>query len=109
MFCSTLFNLTAPARARGHGAGKTANSGYLTRRLVDVAQDMVVLEEDCGTDDGLMMHPIIEGGDVVEPLHERILGRVTATDLYRPVQTKSSILPEPCWAKGYAGAGGTWH
>ncbi|MCB1861413.1 MAG: DNA-directed RNA polymerase subunit beta' [Chromatiaceae bacterium] len=63
---------------------KTANSGYLTRRLVDVAQDMVVLEEDCGTDDGLMMHPIIEGGDVVEPLHERILGRVTATDLYRP-------------------------
>ena len=63
---------------------KTANSGYLTRRLVDVAQDMVVLEEDCGTDDGLMMQPIIEGGDVVEPLRERILGRVTATDLYRP-------------------------
>ncbi|MCP4283890.1 MAG: DNA-directed RNA polymerase subunit beta' [Gammaproteobacteria bacterium] len=63
---------------------KTANSGYLTRRLVDVAQDMVVLEVDCGTDDGLIMHPIIEGGDVVEPLHERILGRVTATDLYRP-------------------------
>jgi len=63
---------------------KTANSGYLTRRLVDVAQDMVVLEEDCGTDDGLMMQPIIEGGDVVEPLRERILGRVTATELYRP-------------------------
>ncbi|MCP5418435.1 MAG: DNA-directed RNA polymerase subunit beta' [Chromatiaceae bacterium] len=63
---------------------KTANSGYLTRRLVDVAQDMVVLEADCGTDDGLMMHPIIEGGDVVEPLRERILGRVAATDLYRP-------------------------
>jgi len=63
---------------------KTANSGYLTRRLVDVAQDMVVLEVDCGTDDGLIMHPIIEGGDVVEPLHERILGRVTATDLHRP-------------------------
>ncbi len=63
---------------------KTANSGYLTRRLVDVAQDMVVLEEDCGTDDGLMMHPIIEGGDVVEPLRERILGRVTATHVYKP-------------------------
>ncbi|MES9962602.1 MAG: DNA-directed RNA polymerase subunit beta' [Candidatus Sedimenticola sp. 20ELBAFRAG] len=63
---------------------KTANSGYLTRRLVDVAQDMVVLEDDCGTDDGLMMHPIIEGGDVVEPLRERILGRVTAAPLYRP-------------------------
>ncbi|MGD8207416.1 MAG: DNA-directed RNA polymerase subunit beta', partial [Thiohalocapsa sp.] len=63
---------------------KTANSGYLTRRLVDVAQDMVVLEEDCGTENGLLMAPIIEGGDVVEPLRERILGRVTAADLYRP-------------------------
>jgi DNA-directed RNA polymerase subunit beta' len=63
---------------------KTANSGYLTRRLVDVAQDMVVLEEDCGTENGLLMTPIIEGGDVVEPLRERILGRVTAADLYRP-------------------------
>jgi DNA-directed RNA polymerase subunit beta' len=63
---------------------KTANSGYLTRRLVDVAQDMVVLEEDCGTEEGLMMHPIIEGGDVVEPLRERILGRVTAEHVYKP-------------------------
>jgi DNA-directed RNA polymerase subunit beta' len=62
---------------------KTANSGYLTRRLVDVAQDMVVLEEDCGTESGLLMTPIIEGGDVVEPLRERILGRVTAADLYQ--------------------------
>ncbi|MBK1721886.1 DNA-directed RNA polymerase subunit beta' [Thiocystis violacea] len=63
---------------------KTANSGYLTRRLVDVAQDMVVLEVDCGTDQGLLMAPIIEGGDVVEPLRERILGRVCAVDVYRP-------------------------
>ena len=63
---------------------KTANSGYLTRRLVDVAQDMVVLEENCGTEEGLMMQPIIEGGDVVEPLRERILGRVLATDVCRP-------------------------
>jgi len=63
---------------------KTANSGYLTRRLVDVAQDMVVLEEDCGTEQGLLMAPIIEGGDVVEPLRERILGRVCAIDVYRP-------------------------
>ena len=62
---------------------KTANSGYLTRRLVDVAQDMVVLEEDCGTDDGIQMHPIIEGGDVVEPLRERILGRVASRNVYR--------------------------
>ena len=63
---------------------KTANSGYLTRRLVDVAQDLVVLEHDCGTEQGLEMIPIIEGGDVVEPLRERILGRVTAIDVYRP-------------------------
>ncbi|MCU7914317.1 MAG: DNA-directed RNA polymerase subunit beta' [Candidatus Thiodiazotropha sp. (ex Gloverina cf. vestifex)] len=63
---------------------KTANSGYLTRRLVDVAQDMVVLEEDCGTDGGLLMQPIIEGGDVVTPLRERILGRVTAENVLRP-------------------------
>ena len=63
---------------------KTANSGYLTRRLVDVAQDLVVLEEDCGAEQGLLMTPIIEGGDVVEPLRERILGRVTAVDVYRP-------------------------
>ncbi len=63
---------------------KTANSGYLTRRLVDVAQDLVVLEEDCGTEEGLLMQPIIEGGDVVEPLRERILGRVTVEPVYRP-------------------------
>ena len=62
---------------------KTANSGYLTRRLVDVAQDMVVLEEDCGTENGVIMVPIIEGGDVVEPLHERVLGRIVATDVVK--------------------------
>ncbi len=60
---------------------KTANSGYLTRRLVDVAQDMVVTEEDCGTTNGLLMMPLIEGGDVVEPLRERVLGRVVAEDV----------------------------
>ncbi|HBR96922.1 MAG TPA: DNA-directed RNA polymerase subunit beta' [Gammaproteobacteria bacterium] len=63
---------------------KTANSGYLTRRLVDIAQDMVVTEVDCGTTDGITMKPIIEGGDVVEPLRERVLGRVVAQDVYRP-------------------------
>jgi DNA-directed RNA polymerase subunit beta' len=63
---------------------KTANSGYLTRRLVDVAQDLVITEVDCGTDDGLLMQPIIEGGDVVEPLRERILGRVAARDVLKP-------------------------
>ena len=61
---------------------KTANSGYLTRRLVDVAQDMVVIEEDCGTENGIEMLPIVEGGDIVEPLRERILGRVVAQDVY---------------------------
>ncbi len=61
---------------------KTANSGYLTRRLVDVAQDMVVIEEDCGTENGIEMLPIVEGGDIVETLRERILGRVVAQDVY---------------------------
>ncbi|WP_024298660.1 DNA-directed RNA polymerase subunit beta' [Methylomicrobium lacus] len=60
---------------------KTANSGYLTRRLVDVAQDLVITSEDCGTENGLIMTPIIEGGDVVEPLSERVLGRVAAVDV----------------------------
>ena len=60
---------------------KTANSGYLTRRLVDVAQDLVVTEVDCGTSNGLVLTPLIEGGDVVEPLRERVLGRVVASDL----------------------------
>ena len=63
---------------------KTANSGYLTRRLVDVAQDLVVTEVDCGTDNGLVLNPLIEGGDVVEPLRERVLGRVVAGDLPYP-------------------------
>ena len=60
---------------------KTANSGYLTRRLVDVSQDLVVVEEDCGTTDGISMIPIIEGGDVVEGLGERVLGRVVAEEV----------------------------
>ncbi|MGH8312444.1 MAG: DNA-directed RNA polymerase subunit beta', partial [Gammaproteobacteria bacterium] len=63
---------------------KTANSGYLTRRLVDVAQDLVVTEVDCGTHEGLFMKPIVEGGDVVEPLRERVLGRVLAEDVQTP-------------------------
>ncbi|MGZ8217185.1 DNA-directed RNA polymerase subunit beta' [Methylomagnum sp.] len=63
---------------------KTANSGYLTRRLVDVAQDLVITEDDCGTNDGLLMSPLIEGGDVVEPLAERVLGRVLAEDIHDP-------------------------
>ncbi|HLQ07579.1 MAG TPA: DNA-directed RNA polymerase subunit beta' [Steroidobacteraceae bacterium] len=63
---------------------KTANSGYLTRRLVDVAQDLVVTETDCGTSNGLAMSPLVEGGDVVEALGERVLGRVMAEEIVRP-------------------------
>ena len=63
---------------------KTANSGYLTRRLVDVAQDLVVTETDCGTVNGLTMTPLVEGGDVVEALGERVLGRVLADDIVKP-------------------------
>ena len=63
---------------------KTANSGYLTRRLVDVAQDLVVTEVDCGTDGGLVLTPHIEGGDVVDPLGDRVLGRVIAQDVLKP-------------------------
>ena len=71
---------------------KTANSGYLTRRLVDVAQDLVVTVEDCGTSNGLVLTPLIEGGDVVEPLRERVLGRVVAVDL--PCPGESGIAVE---------------
>ena len=63
---------------------KTANSGYLTRRLVDVAQDLVVTQVDCGTDEGLVLTPHIEGGDVVDPLGDRVLGRVIAQDVLKP-------------------------
>jgi DNA-directed RNA polymerase subunit beta' len=63
---------------------KTANSGYLTRRLVDVAQDLVITAVDCGTENGFEMRPLIEGGDVVEPLRERVLGRVVAEDIVKP-------------------------
>ncbi|KTD01696.1 DNA-directed RNA polymerase subunit beta' [Legionella feeleii] len=78
---------------------KTANSGYLTRRLVDVAQDVVITEDDCGTENGILMQPLIEGGDIVEPLHERVLGRVVAKDVYvpnqdEPVVTTGTLLDE---------------
>ena len=63
---------------------KTANSGYLTRRLVDVTQDLVVIEPDCGTENGVALKALVEGGEVVEPLRERILGRVTAADVVHP-------------------------
>ncbi|WP_394540471.1 DNA-directed RNA polymerase subunit beta' [Lysobacter enzymogenes] len=79
---------------------KTANSGYLTRRLVDVAQDVVITETDCGTVEGLTMTPIVEGGDVVEPLRDRVLGRVVAEDVFlpgndeEPIVTRNTLLDE---------------
>ena len=63
---------------------KTANSGYLTRRLVDVTQDLVVVEDDCGTDESFAMKAVVQGGDIIEALRDRILGRVTATDVIDP-------------------------
>ncbi|MGH8549760.1 MAG: DNA-directed RNA polymerase subunit beta' [Methylococcales bacterium] len=71
---------------------KTANSGYLTRRLVDVAQDLVITERDCGTSEGVLMTPLIEGGDVVEALSERVLGRVVAEDIVG-YKDKDFVLP----------------
>ncbi|ABM05129.1 DNA-directed RNA polymerase subunit beta' [Psychromonas ingrahamii 37] len=70
---------------------KTANSGYLTRRLVDIAQDLVITEKDCGSEDGLLVTPLIQGGDVVEALRERVLGRVVAQDIIKP-GTKGEVL-----------------
>ena len=71
---------------------KTANSGYLTRRLVDVTQDLVVIEDDCGTTQGVAMKALIEGGEVVEPLRDRILGRVAANDVIDP-ESSQVIFP----------------
>jgi DNA-directed RNA polymerase subunit beta' len=71
---------------------KTANSGYLTRRLVDVTQDLVVTEHDCGTDEGLVTKALVKGGEIVEPLSDRILGRVTATDIFS-LDSRDVIYP----------------
>jgi len=89
---------------------KTANSGYLTRRLVDVAQDVVITEDDCGTVEGLTMTPIVEGGDVVEPLRDRVLGRVVLEDVFLPgndedpIVTRNTLLDE-AWVQKLEDAG----
>ena len=70
---------------------KTANSGYLTRRLVDVTQDLVVIEDDCGTDNGITMKALVEGGEVIEALRDRILGRVTASEVVNP-ETQETLI-----------------
>ena len=72
---------------------KTANSGYLTRRLVDVAQDLVITDIDCGTQEGLLMQPLIEGGEIVVPLGARVLGRVTAKDITVPGRDDEVLVP----------------
>jgi DNA-directed RNA polymerase subunit beta' len=80
------FNSTHGARkGLADTALKTANSGYLTRRLVDVAQDCIIVEDDCGTERGLTVKPVMDGGEVVSSLSERILGRTTAEDVRDPV------------------------
>ena len=71
---------------------KTANSGYLTRRLVDVTQDLVVNSQDCGTTNGTLMRAIVEGGEVIESLRDRILGRTTAEEVIHP-ETRSVLVP----------------
>ncbi len=73
---------------------KTANSGYLTRRLVDVAQDMVITEDDCGTDDGLEITPHVNGGDVIETLRDRVLGRTLAADVIKPGTKNVVLIPK---------------
>ena len=82
---------------------KTANSGYLTRRLVDVAQDVVVTEVDCGTTEGLVMTPVIEGGDIIESLGDRILGRVVALDVNKPgseeIAVPAGTMIDEQWVK----------
>ena len=87
------FNSTHGARkGLADTALKTANSGYLTRRLVDVAQDAIITEVDCGTENGFTVTPVIEGGDVIVPLSERILGRTAAKDVLDPL-TDAVIVP----------------
>ncbi len=71
---------------------KTANSGYLTRRLVDVAQDAVITEEDCGTMDGIWVTPLMEGGEIIQRVGERVLGRVVLEDVYDPI-TNELLIP----------------
>ncbi len=89
---------------------KTANSGYLTRRLVDVAQDVVITEPNCGTHEGITMTPIVEGGDVVEPLRDRVLGRTVVEDVFLPGNdedpfvTRDTLLDE-AWVQKLEDAG----
>ncbi|ODT64723.1 MAG: DNA-directed RNA polymerase subunit beta', partial [Pelagibacterium sp. SCN 63-23] len=94
------FNSTHGARkGLADTALKTANSGYLTRRLVDVAQDAIIITEDCGTDRGLTMEPIVDAGQIVASIGQRVLGRTTADDVFHPltgdlIAAKGTLLEE---------------
>ncbi|WIJ26788.1 DNA-directed RNA polymerase subunit beta' [Devosia sp. RR2S18] len=88
------FNSTHGARkGLADTALKTANSGYLTRRLVDVAQDAIIVAEDCGTERGLTMEPIVDAGQVVASIGQRVLGRTAADDIFHPL-TGDLIAPK---------------
>jgi len=82
---------------------KTANSGYLTRRLVDVAQDLVITEHDCGTGNGIVTTPVIEGGDIIETLGDRVLGRIVAQDVLIPgaddVAIEAGVMIDEAWVE----------
>jgi DNA-directed RNA polymerase subunit beta' len=71
---------------------KTANSGYLTRRLVDVTQDLIIREDDCNTTDGIYVSSLVEGGEIIEPLEERIFGRIACEDIKDPINKKEVII-----------------
>ncbi|MFP6716375.1 MAG: DNA-directed RNA polymerase subunit beta' [Alphaproteobacteria bacterium] len=99
------FNSTHGARkGLADTALKTANSGYLTRRLVDVAQDVIISEDDCGTSKGLNVRAIIDGGEIIDPLADRVLGRTVAADVLEPANDKlvvpaGVLIEEPEVAK----------
>ena len=88
---STSSPPTAPGKVLADTALKTANSGYLTRRLVDVAQDCIITEDDCGTIDGIYVSALMEGGEIIETAGERVLGRVALEEIQR------SLSPVRCW------------
>jgi DNA-directed RNA polymerase subunit beta' len=98
------FNSTHGARkGLADTALKTANSGYLTRRLVDVAQDCIILEEDCGTTHGLLVRPVIEGGDVVAALGERVLGRYAAENIIDPLSGEVIVAADEMIEEDHVG------
>jgi DNA-directed RNA polymerase subunit beta' len=88
---------------------KTANSGYLTRRLVDVSQDLVITEQDCGTDEGLTIMPVIEGGDIIASLGDRVLGRIIARDVLKPgtdeIAVTAGTMIDEAWVEHLEKAG----